>query len=58
MGVGLGWGWGGAFGSNYIQIDPDFESSQDKRPRWLKGLQETVSVMKFEKHHQGKQADM
>ena len=58
--MGLGWGWGGAFGSNYIQIDPDFESSsKDKRPSWLKGLQETVSVLKFQKHQeQGKLSEM
>eukprot|EP00955_Chlamydomonas_euryale_P009762 104547-Chlamydomonas_euryale.AAC.1 len=39
VGVGLGWGWGAAFGSNYIQVDPEFESSRDNRPRWLRMLQ-------------------
>ncbi len=39
MGVGLGWGWGAAYGSNYIQIDPEFESVNDRRPRWLGVMQ-------------------
>mmetsp|Transcript_30207 Transcript_30207/g.89645 ORF Transcript_30207/g.89645 Transcript_30207/m.89645 type:complete len:100 (-) Transcript_30207:592-891(-) len=50
VGVGLGWGWGAAFGSNYIQVDPEFESSRDNRPRWLRMLQDQASVLKYERH--------
>ncbi|KAG1671142.1 hypothetical protein FOA52_005396 [Chlamydomonas sp. UWO 241] len=48
VGVGLGWGYGAAYGSNYIQIDPEFET-KDKRPKWLRTLQDQASVLKYEK---------
>eukprot|EP00983_Pelagomonas_calceolata_P100700 1158603-Pelagomonas_calceolata.AAC.1 len=33
-------GYGAAFGSKYIVVDPEFNSvSQDKRPNWLRQLQ-------------------
>lgn len=38
MGLGLGWGFGAAYGAKYIVVDPEFES-KDKRPRWLRQLQ-------------------
>ncbi len=48
VGVGLGWGWGAAHGSHYIQVDPEFET-KDKRPRWLRQLQDQVSVLKYQR---------
>ncbi|KAL6747990.1 hypothetical protein V8C86DRAFT_2891512 [Haematococcus lacustris] len=45
VGLGLGWGYGAAWGSKYLVIDPEFES-QDKRPQWLRQLQDTISVLK------------
>jgi len=48
--VGLGWGFGAAFGAKYIVIDPEFES-QDKRPRWLRQLQDQAKILKFDAAH-------
>lgn len=28
MGLGLGWGYGAAWGSNYIVVDPEFEEAR------------------------------
>lgn len=41
MGLGLGLGYGAAWGSKYIVVDPEFDSldKKDSRPVWLRQLQ-------------------
>lgn len=57
MGVGLGWGYGAAWGSKYIIVEPEFsnDGQRDRRPRWLAQLQDQLNILKFEKriHQQG-----
>ncbi|MEW5307699.1 MAG: hypothetical protein WDW38_008285 [Sanguina aurantia] len=51
IGFGLGWGYGAAFGSQYLVIQSEFDTSrkEDKRPQWLKQLQDKVTAVKVEK---------
>ncbi|GAX74362.1 hypothetical protein CEUSTIGMA_g1811.t1 [Chlamydomonas eustigma] len=49
VGIGLGWGWGAAFGSNYIQIEPEFESKGSSKPKWMQQLQDRATFLKFER---------
>lgn len=51
MGLGLGWGYGAAWGSKYIVIEPEFERGPGEapRPRWLAQLQQQLRIAKFEK---------
>uniref|UniRef100_A0A7S3QJN6 Uncharacterized protein n=1 Tax=Dunaliella tertiolecta TaxID=3047 RepID=A0A7S3QJN6_DUNTE len=50
VGLGLGMGYGAAFGSKYIVVDPEFNSvSQDKRPNWLRQLQDQAGIMRFDR---------
>ena len=53
VGAGLGWGWGAAWGSKYIIVDAEFESSKDStKPHWLAQLQQQLRIQKYEKSHQ------
>jgi hypothetical protein len=54
VGAGLGWGWGAAWGSKYILVAAEFESSKDStKPHWLAQLQQQLRIQKYEKsHHQ------
>ncbi len=51
MGIGLGWGYGAAWGSKYIIVNPEFEdkSSSARKPGWLAQLQQQLKVLKLEK---------
>lgn len=51
MGVGLGWGYGAAWGSKYIIVEPEFDSGQEKKPRWLEQLRQQLRISKFEHAH-------
>jgi hypothetical protein len=55
VGAGLGWGWGAAWGSKYIIVDAEFETSKSDstKPHWLAQLQQQLRIQKYEKsHHQ------
>jgi hypothetical protein len=51
VGVGLGWGYGAAWGSKYIIVEPEFDSGQEKKPRWLEQLRQQLRISKFEHAH-------
>jgi len=50
VGIGLGWGFGAAWGSNYIIVDPEFGDAggQPSKPRWFSQLQQQLRIAKFE----------
>lgn len=47
VGLGLGWGFGAAWGAKYLVIEAEFESQQNKKPRWFNQLRDVVATLQM-----------